>query len=310
MAGIELYAPRLAKHRRTWSVAAFFLTILFVIFIGQLPVAITIILMKLPAMPGVDWKVDTLLLAGFAPTAILFFLWVWLFERRGLSTIGFNSDGPKRYLRGLLLGLGFAAAAVCGIALAGGYKIESAGFWAAPTLALFIPIVAVFVGFVIQGATEEIAMRGYLMQVIASRHGIYWGIGISMVLFSGLHAINIPMSNELVMGLTNIVLVGIFFSLYAIKERSLWGVCAWHSAWNWLLGVGFGVEVSGQKLDVSPVVIDLVDTGAPWWITGGKFGPEGSIIVTVILIAGIAYQIWKGALKPQSYPVIAADEVA
>jgi uncharacterized protein len=308
MAGIELYAPRLPKHRRTWSIAAFFVTILFVIFLGQLPVAITLLVLKLPVQAGVDWKVDTMLLVGFAPTAILFFLWAWLFERRGLATLGFNSDGAKRYLRGLFLGLGFAGASVAGIALLGGYKIESAGFWAAPSLALLVPILAIFIGFVIQGATEEIAMRGYLMQVIASRHGIYWGIGISMVMFSALHAINIPPSKELFMGLTNIVLVGIFFSLYAIKERSLWGVCAWHSAWNWLLGVGFGVEVSGQRLDAAPIIVDLMDTGASWWITGGKFGPEGSIVVTLILVAGIAFQIWKGALKPQAYPVVTAKE--
>lgn len=308
MAGIELYAPRLAKHRRTWSVAALFMTFLF-IALGQIPVAVTIIAMKLPQAAGIDWRVDTLLLAGFAPTAILFFLWAWLFERRGPATLGFNSDGARRYLRGLALGVGFAGATIGGIALLGGYRVESAGFWAAPSLTLFIPIVAVFFGFVIQGATEEIAMRGYLMQVVASRHGMYWGIGVSMVLFSALHAMNIPPSKELVMGLINIVLVGVFFSLYAIKERSLWGVCAWHSVWNWLLGVGFGVEVSGQKLDVRPFVIDLADTGAPWWITGGKFGPEGSIVVTIVLIAGIAWQVWKGALKPQSYPALAADEV-
>ncbi len=309
MAGIELYAPRLAKHRRTWSVAAFVLTLIFLI-IGQVPIALVLMKLNLPLEAGVDWRIDTALLASFATMAILFFLWVWLFERRGLATLGFNGDGAKRYLRGLILGLGFAGAAVGGIALLGGYKIESAGFWAAPSLALFIPILAIFLGFVIQGATEEIAMRGYLMQVIASRHGMYWGIGISMVLFSALHAANIPPSKELVMGLTNIVLVGIFFSLYAIKERSLWGVCAWHSAWNWLLGVGFGVEVSGQRLDAAPIVVDLMDTGAPWWITGGKFGPEGSVVVTIILLAGVAWQVWKGALKPQPYPVETADKMA
>ncbi len=308
MAGIELYAPRLAKHRRTWSVAAFMLTLLFILVLGPLPMAFLLLALKLPLVPGINWHADTILLAGFAGVAILFFLWAWLFERRSVATLGFNGDGVKRYLRGLALGLGFAAAAIGGIALLGGYRIEGAGFWAAPSLTLFIPIVAIFLGFVIQGATEEIAMRGYLMQVIASRHGIYWGIGISMLLFSALHAMNTKPSYELVMGLTNIVLVGVFFSLYAIKERSLWGVCAWHSAWNWLLGVGFGVEVSGQKLDAKPLIIDLADTGAPWWITGGTFGPEGSIVVTLILVAGIAWQVWKGALRPQSYAVVAADE--
>ncbi|ESQ75218.1 CPBP family intramembrane glutamic endopeptidase [Asticcacaulis sp. AC402] len=297
MAGIELYAPRTERHRRTWTWAAIVLTILFVMFLGPLPMVIPALLLKIPLQPGIDWKADTYLLAGFATTAAMFFLWVWLFERRGLATIGFNGQAISRYLRGLGLGLAFAAAVIGGIALAGGYTIESAGFWKAPSLSLLIPVVAIFFGFMIQGATEEIAMRGYLMQVIASRHGIFWGVGVSTILFSLMHALNLKPSNELYMGLANILLVGIFFGLYAVKERSLWGVCAWHSAWNWFLGVGFGVEVSGQTLDAAPIVIDLAQTQAPWWITGGAFGPEGSLLTTAVLVAGIAWQVWKGALK-------------
>lgn len=26
--------------------------------------------------------------------------------------------------------------------------------------------------------------------------------------------------------------------------------------------------------------------GAPWWLTGAAFGPEGSVVTTVLLIAG------------------------
>ncbi|ESQ87246.1 hypothetical protein ABAC460_20975 [Asticcacaulis sp. AC460] len=296
MAGIELYAPRTERHRRTWTAAAIVLTLAFII-LGQVPAGIALMAAGIPLQPGVSWTGDTLLLSIFGCSALLFFLWVWVFERRGLATIGFNSDFLKRYVRGLALGLAFSGAVIGGIFALGGYRIENAGFWAAPSLSLFIPIVAIFLGFVIQGATEEIAMRGYLMQIIASRHGMYWGVGVTTFLFSGLHALNLKPSNELYMGLANIVLVGIFFGLYAIKERSLWGVCAWHTAWNWFLGVGFGVEVSGQHLDAKPIVVDLMQTDVPWWITGGAFGPEGSVITTAVLLAGIAWQVSQGALK-------------
>ncbi|MDC7696114.1 type II CAAX endopeptidase family protein [Asticcacaulis sp. DXS10W] len=309
MAGIDLYAPRPAKARRTWTWAAIVLTIVFII-LGQIPVVIAMTWLKMPLETGIDWRADALMLVFFAPIALIFFLWTFVFERRGIAALGFNRDGLKRYLRGLVIGFGFAAAAIAGIWLAGGYTVESLGAWGKPGLMTFVPIAAVFIGFMVQGATEEVAMRGYLMQVVASRHGIYWGIGVSMLVFSLLHAANIPPSKELLLGLTNIVLVGIFFSLYAIQERSLWGVCAWHSAWNFLLGAGFGVEVSGQNLDVLPLVTDLKSTGAAWWITGGKFGPEGSVITSLVLILGIVYLVRKGALKPQPFAAEMAQTAA
>ena len=85
----------------------------------------------------------------------------------------------------------------------------------------------------------------------------------------------------------NIVLFGLFISLYAVREGSLWGVCGWHAAWNWLLGLGFGLEVSGIRIDTVPLVADLtVAPGAPWWLTGGAFGPEASVVTTAVLLAG------------------------
>ncbi|WP_343685480.1 type II CAAX endopeptidase family protein [Asticcacaulis sp.] len=300
MAGTDIYEPRRPNSRRTWTWAAIVLTIVF-IFLGQMPGAIALLLAGMPLDAGIDWRADALILLTFAPITVVFLLWNWLFERRGAAALGFNGQGLKRYGRGLSIGFGFAAVVVGAIWLLGGYRFEGFGAWERPAVMTFVPIAAVFVGFMVQGATEEVAFRGYLMQVVASRHGIFWGIGVSMVLFSALHAANIPPSNELVLGLTNIVLVGIFFSLYAIHERSLWGVCAWHSAWNFLLGAGFGVEVSGQALDVDPLLIDLQNTRAPWWISGGQFGPEGSIVTSAVLLAGISYLVWKGALNPKSF---------
>jgi membrane protease YdiL (CAAX protease family) len=298
MPGIDLFAERTPKRRRTWTLAAIPLTVLF-LFIGQSPGAIAMLMLHMPLDAGVDWRSDVLLLLTFAPITVVFLLWNWLFERAGPATLGFNAHAVTRYTRGLLIGLGFAAAAVGGVWLLGGYRFEGFGAWEHPTVMTFVPIAAVFFGFVAQGAAEEVAMRGYLMQVIVSRHGIYWGIGISMILFSLLHASNIAPSKQLFMGLINIVLVGVFFSLYAILERSLWGVCAWHSAWNFLLGAGFGLEVSGQKVDVSPFLVDLQRAPAPWWITGGQFGPEGSVMTSVVLLIGIGYLIRRGALKPK-----------
>lgn len=289
MAGIELYAPRASRHRRTWTAAALVLAIVF-IALGQTIAAVPGILLGLMTTTGetVGWLGTAWTLAGFAFIALIVFGWVTLFERRGLRTIGFNGAGLKRFLRGYAIGLAFLLLVVGVIAALGGYRIEGGGAFAAPSVAgALFPILVLLVGFIIQGSTEEIVTRGWLMQVIASRHGLAWGVGLSSALFGLLHAANINPSPELAMGVVNVALFGVFIGLYAAREGSLWGVCGWHAAWNWLLGLGFGLEVSGQVIDTPPLVVDLATrTELPWWMTGAAFGPEGSVVVTVVLLVG------------------------
>lgn len=299
MNGIELYAPRTARHRRTWTAVVIVLLVAFVL-IGQLTTIFGILkpMGFHKADLSTQWLPVVIQLVGFGFTALLVFLWAGLFERRSPVTLGFNDKAFIRYGRGLLAGFAFLTTVVGIIWVMGGYHIENHGVWTAPTMALFIPIACLFGGFMIQGATEEILLRGWLMQLVASRHGLILAIVINAIVFSLLHANNIKPSKELALGLINIVLFAVMISLYAIKEGSLWGVCAWHSAWNTLLGVGFGLEVSGEKIAVAPLVVDLAPTdGAQWWLTGAAFGPEASLVTTAVLLVGTAYFLATGALK-------------
>ena len=142
-------------------------------------------------------------------------------------------------------------------------------------------------------------MRGWLMQIVASRHGVVWGVIINSIVFGALHLGNIKPSPAMYAGCANVALFGVFISLYAARERSLWGVCGWHAAWNWFLGVGFGLEVSGIHMDVEPLVVDLKDAPhAAWWLSGGEWGPEASVVATAVLLAGIVYLLVRGALTP------------
>ncbi|MBW8304103.1 MAG: CPBP family intramembrane metalloprotease [Brevundimonas sp.] len=300
MMGVELYAPRGPRHRRTWTAAALVLVVAFIVA-GQIIGAIPGMMLGLMSAQGEDigWRGTAYTLASFAVIAGLVVLWVTLFERRGLATIGFNGQGPKRFLRGYVVGLAFLLVVVGLIWALGGYRIEAGGAFAAASVgAALIPIVILLLGFIIQGSTEEILTRGWLMQVIASRHGLAWGIGLSSALFGLLHAANIKPSPELLTGVLNVVLFGVFIGLYAAREGSLWGVCGWHAAWNWLLGLGFGLEVSGQVIDTTPLIVDLgTQTTVPWWVTGAAFGPEGSVVTTVVLLIGTGVLVIKGRTR-------------
>jgi membrane protease YdiL (CAAX protease family) len=308
MSGIELYAPRQPRHRRTWTAAALVLAVAFIV-VGQIAGAIPGIMAGFltPEGAAVGWQGTAFTLFAFAFTAGIVILWVTLFERRGLATIGFNGSGVKRFARGYVIGLAFLLAVVGAIWVLGGYRIEAGGAFASASVgAALVPIVILMLGFVIQGSTEEILTRGWLMQVIASRHGLAWGVGLSSLLFGLLHAANIDPSPELLTGVLNVILFGVFIGLYAAREGSLWGVCGWHAAWNWLLGLGFGLEVSGQVIETTPLIVDPgTQTTVPWWVTGAAFGPEGSVITTVVLLIGTAVLIIKG--RSRDHGVVAGS---
>jgi len=319
MAGFELYAPRLKTHRRTWTAFVIILCIVFNILAGIIALIPYFfqVAQYMAAHPGAAMELAPkpdlnglwFLIAPCAIEILLVLGWMALVEKRPPAVMGFNGNGFVRFIRGYLIGCAMLVFVVGTIWGLGGYRVENAGIWVAPTVAAFLPILGYLVGFVIQGSSEEVLMRGWLMQTVASRHGLVWGIIINSLLFGAAHLGNIKPSPAMYAGCTNVALFGVFISLYACRDRSLWGVCGWHGAWNWLLGIGFGLEVSGLHMGVKPLIIDLGDTaGAAWWLTGAEWGPEASIVTTLMLLAGIIILIWKGALKPgESYAVPAPD---
>lgn len=300
MARHDIFAKAKPLGRRTWAIAAAFLLVGFMV-LGQVIGIIPGVILGVVDLenPMGSWKsLAYTLVAAFGVTTLLVFLWTWFFERRSLASIGLNAKFLSRFFKGYLVGLGLLGGVVALIWATGGYQIEASGSLA---LASLIPVAWLMFGFVIQGSAEEIVFRGWFMSLIASRHGLVLAIVLNSALFGLLHAGNIEFSRELVFGLGNIVLVGIFLSLYAAKEGSLWGVCGWHAAWNWLLGTGFGLPVSGQDAVVDAFVVDLMDTAdAPWWLTGGAFGPEASAATSLVLLGGILFVGFRG--KFAKYP--------
>lgn len=301
MTGIELYAERKLRHRRTWTIAAIVLAIVFMVG-GQMGAYLPAVATGFvtPGGGSDGWPQEVYQLgAGFGLCSVLVLLWAWLFERRGPAALGLNAKGPLRFVRGYLIGLAFLSTVIGVIWAAGGYVVEGVGaFGTAAVGATLAPIGVLMLAFIVQGSSEELLFRGWLMQLIASRHGLWIAVIANSVLFALAHAGNITPSNELYVGLANVLLFGLFISLYAVREGSLWGVCGWHAAWNWLLGLGFGLEVSGQVVGAVPLVADLTGkAGAPWWLTGGAFGPEASIVTTAVLLAGTVTLILRGRTR-------------
>jgi membrane protease YdiL (CAAX protease family) len=224
----------------------------------------------------------TILLAlGFGPIFILVWFWLWLFERRPLWTIGLEGKGWLfKYLRGAALGVLMIVVTV-GLSIAFGF-VELEGSGTAIGLAIGGSLL-VLVGWMIQGAAEEVLFRGFLFPILGSRYGFVAGVLASSILFALLHVFNANLS---LLAVFNLALFGAFAAFYAMKEGGLWGVFGIHSLWNWAQGNLFGMEVSGLPAELD-AIFKLKETG-PDWFTGGAFGPEGGIIVTLVLLVGIS----------------------
>uniref|UniRef100_UPI0011537F18 CPBP family intramembrane glutamic endopeptidase n=1 Tax=Streptococcus salivarius TaxID=1304 RepID=UPI0011537F18 len=135
----------------------------------------------------------------------------------------------------------------------------------------------------IQGGTEELVTRGWLLQTVTNKLNLSWGIAISSSFFSILHLGN---QGVTALSLISIVLVGVLMALYMLKTDNIWGVAALHGAWNFAQGNLVGVAVSGQHAGGSLLHFQA-RSGTPDWLSGGAFGLEGNLVTCVVLVVGI-----------------------
>ena len=236
-----------------------------------------------------NWKITVFrYVFGYGSSALLCLSWVRFIEKRDADSIGLKSNGLKNYVKGMLLSAFFAFIVIDTLYLLGGVSIDRLTLLQDITLDGFYPLFLLLIGFAIKGATVEIFIRGWLFGALAARHGRLIGI-IGNTLFSSALCIGqITKSSASIIALGNIALFGLFLSLYAEREGNIWGACAWHSVWNFLLGAGVGIEVSGSSLLELPFSFSVSASElAPIWLSGGELGPKASLVTSIVLILAI-----------------------
>jgi uncharacterized protein len=129
---------------------------------------------------------------------------------------------------------------------------------------------------------EELLFRGYPFQKLR-----LWrreaAILLTAAVFAALHSGNAAVTW---LGLANIFLGGILLALAYERHARLWFPIGLHLAWNLMTGPVLGHEVSGYT-SMKTLFIEIGD--GPVWLTGGDFGIEGSIWMTLVEVVGI---IW------------------
>jgi membrane protease YdiL (CAAX protease family) len=132
-------------------------------------------------------------------------------------------------------------------------------------------------------AQEELVFRGYLLQRLMESIGRPAAILVLSSLFGLAHFGN-PSATAL--STLNTILAGVLLSLVYLRARALWMPIGFHFAWNYFLGPVFSLPVSG--FSIGPKLMNVSPTG-PVWLTGGSYGPEGGVAVTLVCAAAITW---------------------
>ena len=141
-------------------------------------------------------------------------------------------------------------------------------------------LIKVFIIFIFQALLEEILFRGYLMPFFSKVIGIKFTIILLSFLFTCIHLFN---PNLDIIGLANVFLAGVTFSLIYYYTGNLWLVGAMHTLWNFILGFIVGSQISGIITYHS--IFFSIPVENKDLISGGAFGFEASIVTTVVELA-------------------------
>ncbi len=217
-----------------------------------------------------------------------------IFAELPLPAIGlrFSRASTRNAVAGLGGGAG-SALLVVGVALAmhWAHFEPSSGSGANWRTAIFFP------SLILAGAlAEEILFHGFAFQTLFREVGSWATILPVGLLFGFLHNEN---PNHTTLSLINTAGFGILFGLAFMRSHDLWLPAGLHFGWNVVLPLA-GADLSG--LTIEPTGVTLVWT-ASQLISGGKYGPEASLLTTAVLFALLLY-ILKIPVTRQQAPLL------
>lgn len=216
----------------------------------------------------------------------------WVLFRReglGLEAMGLPINGPPA-----VWGLGGGVLAGVALTLPPGLFVGLPGVGSYEVLAVgshesMVEGGRLFLLLLIPAAAEEVLFRGYPLALLKDGLGMKWAIGLTSGLFGLLHLSNPGLTP---LAAVNLFLAGLLLALVVIRTGSLWWAIGVHLGWNWSIWWILGQPVSGLPAGGAPL-LDFTAEG-PSWLSGGSFGLEGSLAVTVLLAGSAAALYMRG----------------
>ena len=180
----------------------------------------------------------------------------------------------KRFSLGVLWGISFLSLLLFILHLSGGLSYgglvlhgariwKLAAFWAA-----FFLLVALF---------EEFAFRGYTQFALQQVAGFWPTALLLSAMFAYVHHAN---PGETWLGTLGAGAVALFFCFTLRRTGNLWFAVGMHASWDWAQSYFYGVPDSGV---VEPGHLLQGSLHGPAWLTGGSVGPEGSVLLFVLI---------------------------
>jgi len=141
-------------------------------------------------------------------------------------------------------------------------------------------------GFLIQGGLEEWVFRGYIYRAFRERWSWATSASATALGFALLHG---PNPGVETVGLVNTFLLGIVMAAVVEGTGTLWAAVAAHGIWNFVMANVLALPVSGAKV----WALFSFELEGPAWVTGGAYGPEGSWLLTgLVVVVLVALARW------------------
>jgi uncharacterized protein len=218
-------------------------------------------------------------------------------QRKPIEEMGLvvRAGAAQEFGIGAALGWGMMIASILPMVLTGGLIVS---VWT--TSRQFVLLLLNLLVLALAALAEEIAFRGYPFQRLIEA----LGPTLATLTFSAIFGLMHLMNPGATRGSTVVtMLAGWLLSVGYLRTRALWLPWGWHFAWNASMSLLFGLPLSGLTR-FSPVIQS--NTIGPDWITGGNYGPEGSLVTGAVLLIGliVTIRVTRGYAYKYAQPVI------
>jgi membrane protease YdiL (CAAX protease family) len=209
-----------------------------------------------------------------------------LFESHKLTDLGFHwtRGGGYNLVTGIATGVAGAALLIFPPVLMGMAHFERISDADAASITFRAGIFTVALLFC-GAAGEEIAFRGFPLQMLMRGYGAWVSIAGMGVLFGLMHGYN---PGATAISTVNTAGFGVLFGIALLRSHDLWLPIGIHFGWNAALPF-LGVSLSGFTIRVTEYQL-VWKSGVLW--SGGSYGPEASLLASFVLLAMTA-AVWK-----------------
>jgi uncharacterized protein len=279
----------------------FFITLLLPLaaIVGSVQVFRLLLLPGIQSLFNLDESATSVLrrMGIFLCVLMAYWGYVKFYEKRAVTELHI---APIGIAIGALSGALLIVIATLPLFVFGVYEIT---FYRGPQSGLF----GVAAVILIAAFLEEVVYRGILFRALEKVLGTTWALCLQSLVFSAAHIGNNSDADiaATLWNIMSVTLIGALWTYIFIQTRNLWIVAANHAAWNYAI-ILTGTPLSGIDDWRSAAPFDSTYQG-PFWLSGGVYGPEDSIITILIVIVCLAIQMHIQRNSKYSKPAINLD---